>query len=133
MTCAKCGHRFCWICLGAFDHVNHACNKYKEEHTVDKNSERAKLNKYMHYLLRYQTHDQSSKLEGKLMDIATQTMNELLEKGSLIAFFWLCLFVNYFVQSLPLTSSLALVVWMGGCVVCRGLTFSLSKRQRNNS
>jgi ariadne-1 len=81
MTCAKCGHRFCWICLGAFDHVNHACNKYKEEHTVDKNSERAKLNKYMHYLLRYQTHDQSSKLEGKLMDIATQTMNELLEKG----------------------------------------------------
>eukprot|EP01121_Diplochlamys_sp_Union-15-3_P013422 TRINITY_DN4163_c0_g1_i2.p1 TRINITY_DN4163_c0_g1~~TRINITY_DN4163_c0_g1_i2.p1 ORF type:complete len:140 (-),score=6.18 TRINITY_DN4163_c0_g1_i2:244-663(-) len=52
MTCSKCNHRFCWICLGAFDHRSHACNQYKDD-GKDKNSARAMLNKFMHFFKRF--------------------------------------------------------------------------------
>jgi ariadne-1 len=80
MSCQQCHHKFCWICLGAFDHKNHACNKFKEE--ADKNSKRAELNKFMHFYTRYMTHEQSSQLEDKLMMIAEKTMEQLAEAGA---------------------------------------------------
>jgi hypothetical protein len=52
----------------------------------------------MHYLLRFQTHDQSSQLEGKLMDKANQIMNELSEKGSVFLF---CLFLSFNLSDSP--------------------------------
>eukprot|EP00029_Vermamoeba_vermiformis_P000961 TRINITY_DN1112_c0_g1_i1.p1 TRINITY_DN1112_c0_g1~~TRINITY_DN1112_c0_g1_i1.p1 ORF type:complete len:525 (-),score=178.59 TRINITY_DN1112_c0_g1_i1:119-1537(-) len=82
MRCSNCNHGFCWICLGAFDHVAHACNKLKEEKDLDKNSERAKLNKFVHFVTRFQVHAQSAKLEDKLLDQANRLMSELAEKGS---------------------------------------------------
>jgi len=81
MTCASCSHRFCWVCLGAFDHKDHACNKYKEEKGSDPNSERTRLNKYIFFYTRYQNHQQSIDLEDKLMGKAEKLMHELSEKG----------------------------------------------------
>ena len=66
--------------MGAFDHKDHACNKFKEEKGSDANSERAKLNKYIFFFTRYQNHQQSIELEDKLMGKAERLMHELSEK-----------------------------------------------------
>jgi len=81
MTCSHCSHHFCWVCLGNFDHINHSCNKFKEETGVDPNSERARINKFIHFYNRYMTHEQSSKLEDKLLKIAEETMQTLAGEG----------------------------------------------------
>jgi ariadne-1 len=47
----------------------------------DPNSERAQLNKYVHFMTRYNVHEQSLQLEGKLTSIAQKLMKELSEKG----------------------------------------------------
>jgi ariadne-1 len=89
MTCSLCRHEFCWICLG--DWVKHGsdyynCNRYKEK-DVDKERENAKtqaraaLEKYMHYFTRFATHEQSQKLESKLLQLADQKMKELTQKS----------------------------------------------------
>jgi len=79
MCCASCSHKFCWVCLGGFDHKDHACNKFKE--ASDPNSERARLNKYIFFYSRYQNHQQSIELEDKLMGKAEKLMHDLSEKG----------------------------------------------------
>lgn len=66
-------------CLGAFDHADHSCNRLKIE--KDPNSERAQLNKYVHFMTRYNVHEQSLQLEGKLLAVAQKVMKELSEKG----------------------------------------------------
>lgn len=68
------------MCLGAFDHKDHNCNKLAEEE--DPTTERAQLNKFIHFYSRYQTHQQSLDLEDKLMGVAEATMKELSEKGA---------------------------------------------------
>jgi ariadne-1 len=79
MCCHSCKHKFCWICLGAFDHADHSCNRLKTE--KDPNSERAQLNKYVHFMTRYNVHEQSLQLEGKLTSVAQKLMKDLSEKG----------------------------------------------------
>jgi len=81
MTCTHCHHKFCWVCLGNFDHKNHSCNKFKEEKGIDPNSERARINKFIHYYNRFMTHEQSSKLEDKLLKVAEETMQRLSSQG----------------------------------------------------
>lgn len=79
MCCQNCRHKFCWICLGAFDHADHSCNRLKVE--KDPNSERALLNKYVHFITRFNVHEQSLQLESKLTLVAQKVMKELSEKG----------------------------------------------------
>jgi len=81
MNCTKCHHKFCWICLGNFDHKDHACNKLNQDKNIDPNSERAQLNKYTHFLNRYNIHQQSINLEAKLQSAAEKITQELLDKG----------------------------------------------------
>jgi ariadne-1 len=83
MTCGHCNHRFCWMCLGAFDHVDHSCNKLKEEKGVDPNSKRAILNKFIFFYTRFQTHKDSLKLEEKLMEKAKTKMVQLSDSGQM--------------------------------------------------
>jgi hypothetical protein len=47
---------------------------------LDPNSERAQLNKYTHFLNRYNIHQQSINLEEKLHALADKVMQELLDK-----------------------------------------------------
>jgi ariadne-1 len=79
MCCHSCKHKFCWMCLGAFDHADHACNRLKIE--KEPNSERAQLNKYVHFITRYNIHEQSLQLENKLTAVAQKSMKDLAEKG----------------------------------------------------
>jgi ariadne-1 len=81
MSCSNCSHKFCWVCLGNFDHKSHNCGAYKEEAGADKNSKRAILHKYMHFYTRYQVHAQSSQLEDRLMAAAERYMEQEVEKG----------------------------------------------------
>jgi len=60
--------------------VDHSCNKLKVE--KDPNSERAQLNKFMHFFSRYNSHEQSIMLEDKLNVAAQKIMKELFEKGN---------------------------------------------------
>uniref|UniRef100_A0A6B2L270 RBR-type E3 ubiquitin transferase n=1 Tax=Arcella intermedia TaxID=1963864 RepID=A0A6B2L270_9EUKA len=80
MRCTNCKHAFCWMCLGAFDHTNHSCNQLKED--GDPTSERAKVNKYIHFFSRYQTHNQSLELENRLKEKAKAMVQEMLANGS---------------------------------------------------
>jgi ariadne-1 len=66
MTCRKCTYEFCWICSGPW--LNHVdCNAYKAtEREESLESTRKSLAKYLFYYDRYQTHDQSKKLESTL-------------------------------------------------------------------
>lgn len=66
--------------MGAFDHKDHACNKLVAEAGLDPNSARAQLNKYTHFLMRYNAHQQSITLEDKLMAAADKLMQELTDK-----------------------------------------------------
>lgn len=81
MSCSNCSHKFCWVCLGNFDHKAHNCGSYKEEAGSDRNSKRALLHKYMHFLTRYQVHQQSSQLEDRLMAAAERYMEQEVDKG----------------------------------------------------
>jgi len=82
MTCSKCSFKFCWICLKNVDHQDHSCNKLQAEAGIDPNSARAQLNKYAHFLNRYNIHQQSILLEEKLRLVADKTMQELADKGA---------------------------------------------------
>jgi hypothetical protein len=66
--------------MGAFDHKDHACNKLVNEAGLDPNSARAQLNKYTHFLMRYNIHQQSIQLEDKLTAAADKLMQELTDK-----------------------------------------------------
>jgi len=81
MTCGKCKHEFCWICLGNWK--NHtACNRYNEkgDPNTDKAKSRAALERYLHYYHRFNIHQQSKKLETKLRAAAIEKMITLQEK-----------------------------------------------------
>jgi ariadne-1 len=74
MICKKCGHEFCWMCMGKWkDHNNstggfYKCNifeQHKEKYdSKRKGHEEAKyeLNRYIFYFDRYNNHDKAEKL-----------------------------------------------------------------------
>jgi hypothetical protein len=56
----------------------------------DPNSERAQLNKYVHFITRFNVHDQSLQLESRLTVVAQKVMKELAEKVlRLVELLWL--------------------------------------------
>lgn len=74
MTCRKCRHEFCWICLGPW-RGHTACNNYKEKPNVSE--ERKRLQRYTHFWVRYKGHDASAKLVTLMMDKAMATADEV--------------------------------------------------------
>ena len=71
MACAKCKHRFCWMCMGT--HHVWSCNAYKESdkqgNEVDEKI-RAKiaLERYLHYYQRYDGHEKAQAFAQKQLD-----------------------------------------------------------------
>jgi ariadne-1 len=70
MTCRKCKHDFCWMCMGLWSEHGtswYNCNRYEEKSGNDARDAQAKsrqsLERYLHYYNRYANHDHSSKLE----------------------------------------------------------------------
>mmetsp|Transcript_10394 Transcript_10394/g.12172 ORF Transcript_10394/g.12172 Transcript_10394/m.12172 type:complete len:583 (-) Transcript_10394:534-2282(-) len=83
MTCRKCKHDFCWVCLGSWQaHSDYySCNRYdpaKASEVEDgKAASRAALDRYLFYYHRYMNHENSRKFEMQIKDRAAKKMEEL--------------------------------------------------------
>lgn len=58
MTCKKCKHEFCWVCMGPWSEHGtawYSCNRYDEKGGVDardsQSRSRASLERYLHVRL----------------------------------------------------------------------------------
>lgn len=73
MTCRKCKHEFCWMCMGLWSEHGQSwynCNRFEEKSGVDSRDAQARsrqsLERYLHYYNRYANHEQSAKLDKDL-------------------------------------------------------------------
>lgn len=73
MTCRKCKHEFCWMCMGLWSEHGtswYNCNRFEEKSGIDSRDNQAKsrasLERYLHYYNRYANHEQSAKLDKDL-------------------------------------------------------------------
>jgi len=93
MTCGRCSHEFCWICMG--DWSNHGantggyykCNKFNSggDGGSEDQSEAARakreLDRYLHYYKRYHAHDEAEKFARKQLK-ETEARMVLLQESS---------------------------------------------------
>ncbi|EIW83372.1 RING-5 domain-containing protein [Coniophora puteana RWD-64-598 SS2] len=84
MTCKKCKHEFCWVCMGPWSEHGSAwysCNRYDEKAGVDardaQSKSRASLERYLHYYNRWANHEQSAKLSVELYSKTEKKMEEM--------------------------------------------------------
>ena len=90
MTCRKCRHEFCWICMGPWSKHGsrtggfYKCNVYKGPGPSDNKSANAQLKttaaqteRMVHFLSRFQAHFASSGLEQKMVEGAARRMEEM--------------------------------------------------------
>ncbi|MCJ1258768.1 hypothetical protein MMC24_006601 [Lignoscripta atroalba] len=73
MTCRKCKHEFCWMCMGLWSEHGtswYNCNRFEEKSGHEARDAQAKsrqsLERYLHYYNRYANHEQSAKLDKDL-------------------------------------------------------------------
>ncbi|KAI8907087.1 hypothetical protein DFJ77DRAFT_484361 [Powellomyces hirtus] len=90
MTCKKCKHEFCWVCLGPWsDHGTawYNCNRFDEKASIDARDTQAKsrqaLERYLHYYNRYANHEQSAKLSSELLEKTAIKMEALQSTSTL--------------------------------------------------
>ncbi|KAI8843664.1 hypothetical protein BC829DRAFT_446168 [Chytridium lagenaria] len=90
MTCRKCKHEFCWVCLGPWqDHGTqwYNCNRFEEKNSVDARDSQAKsrqaLERYLHYYNRFANHEQSAKLDRDLHTKTELKMEEMQKNSEL--------------------------------------------------
>lgn len=84
MSCKKCKHEFCWVCMGPWsDHGTswYNCNRFEDKASEDARNAQAKsrqqLERYLHYYTRYDNHNQSAKLEQELYQKIEKKMETL--------------------------------------------------------
>jgi len=87
MTCSKCSHQFCWICMGPWAPHNksyYTCNMYKGPGPATNKEENKRIRQTVketerltHFLGRFQAHFASSLLEQKRVATAEKRMEEL--------------------------------------------------------
>jgi len=84
MTCRKCKHEFCWVCMGPWSEHGTAwynCNRFDEKSSTDardsQSSSRASLERYLHYYNRWANHEQSAKLSVELYAKTEKKMEEM--------------------------------------------------------
>ncbi|KAK2784616.1 hypothetical protein FQN53_008334 [Emmonsiellopsis sp. PD_33] len=88
MTCRKCKHEFCWMCMGPWSEHGtswYNCNRFEEKSGTTARDAQARsrqsLERYLHYYNRYANHEQSAKLdkdlylktEKKMMSLQSQS------------------------------------------------------------
>ncbi|KAI8886271.1 hypothetical protein K501DRAFT_322001 [Backusella circina FSU 941] len=90
MTCRKCRHEFCWVCMGPWSEHGSAwysCNRYSETHgwdnTDERSQSRAMLERYLHYYNRYSNHEQSAKLDQELYQKTEKKMEDMQQNSDL--------------------------------------------------
>lgn len=79
-----CRTEFCWVCLGAWEPHGSSwynCNRFNEDDAKKardaQERSRHALQRYLHYCNRYMNHNQSLKLEQKLMNSIREKMEEM--------------------------------------------------------
>ncbi|KAF6742290.1 RING-5 domain-containing protein [Ephemerocybe angulata] len=84
MTCKKCKHEFCWVCMGPWSEHGtawYSCNRYDEKTGQDardaQSRSRASLERYLHYYNRWANHEQSAKLSVDLYSKTEKKMEEM--------------------------------------------------------
>ncbi|RKP24720.1 hypothetical protein SYNPS1DRAFT_16757 [Syncephalis pseudoplumigaleata] len=90
MTCRKCHHEFCWVCLGPWSEHGtnwYNCNRFDESSSKDARDSQARsrqqLERYLHYYNRYANHDQSARLDKELHTRTEKKMEEMQRTSSL--------------------------------------------------
>ncbi|KAF9449651.1 hypothetical protein P691DRAFT_727578 [Macrolepiota fuliginosa MF-IS2] len=90
MTCKKCKHEFCWVCMGPWSEHGtawYSCNRYDEKAGVDardaQSRSRASLERYLHYYNRWANHEQSAKLSLDLYAKTEKKMEDMQITSSL--------------------------------------------------
>lgn len=91
MTCQKCRHEFCWICMGKWeDHGANTggyykCNKFDSDEKKGDHSDVAKakreLDRYLHYYKRYHAHSEAQKFAKKQLK-ETESRMVLLQEST---------------------------------------------------
>lgn len=83
MTCRKCKHEFCWMCMGLWSEHGtswYNCNRFEEKSGTDARDAQAKsrvsLERYLHYYNRYANHEQSARLDK---DIYVKTERKMVQ------------------------------------------------------
>lgn len=84
MTCSRCRHEFCWICLRDWrDHGGsfYDCNKFKEDGSLSSERATAKResNRYLHYFKRYQIHQDHGQHAQKMLVKYTEDLNRQIQ------------------------------------------------------
>ena len=90
MTCRKCKHEFCWMCMGLWSEHGtswYSCNRFEEKSGAEGRDQQAKsrasLERYLHYYNRYANHEQSAKLDKDLWLKTEKKMQQLQLSSSL--------------------------------------------------
>ncbi|KAI5776894.1 hypothetical protein EDC01DRAFT_719912 [Geopyxis carbonaria] len=88
MTCRKCKHEFCWVCMGPWSEHGtswYNCNRFEEKSGSEARDQQAKsrasLERYLHYYNRYANHDHSAKLDKDLY-VKTEKKMSMLQSSS---------------------------------------------------
>lgn len=92
MTCQRCKHDFCWICLGDWEaHGSNTggyyrCNKFEDtkgdsNDTSDAAKAKRELDRYLHYYKRFHAHDEAQKFAKKQLK-ETEARMVLLQEAS---------------------------------------------------
>jgi ariadne-1 len=84
MTCRKCKHEFCWMCMGLWSEHGtswYNCNRFEEKSGLDARDAQTKsrhsLERYLHYYNRYANHEQSAKLDKDIYIKTEKKMTSL--------------------------------------------------------
>ncbi|KAI9816582.1 MAG: hypothetical protein M1827_001714 [Pycnora praestabilis] len=84
MTCRKCKHEFCWMCMGLWSEHGtswYNCNRFEEKSGSEARDNQAKsrqsLERYLHYYNRYANHEQSAKLDKDIFLKTEKKMTNL--------------------------------------------------------
>jgi len=93
MTCRKCRHEFCWMCMGVWSEHGtswYNCNRYEERSGAEARDAQARsrqsLERYLHYYNRYANHEQSAKLDK---DIYLRTEKKMTQLQSTANMAWI--------------------------------------------
>merc|ERR1712232_1163378 len=81
ITCQKCKHGFCWICMGTH-HVS-TCNEFVEEgKNLNRSKAKGELERYLHYYVRYDGHAKSQKIAQKKIEKLEEIDNCTIETSA---------------------------------------------------
>jgi ariadne-1 len=90
MTCRKCKHEFCWMCMGLWSEHGtswYNCNRFEEKSGADARDAQAKsrhsLERYLHYYNRFANHEQSAKLDKDLYLKTEKKMTSLQSQSGM--------------------------------------------------